>query len=171
LDIIQILPIENPPSPPDNSYIIGLAYKFGPDEATFNPPITITILYDPNSLVNGVSEKSLYIANVDTETGEWVKLQGVVDPETHAITAQVTRFAVLAIIGEAAPKSLSTPGISWSLTGGIVTGFILLTLLAYAFAQGRGRGWYWNGADWIPPGRKSSRDWYWNGTDWVPPGK
>jgi len=80
LKSLQTAVDETPPEPPEDAYIIGLAYDFGPDGATFDPPITLTRSYDPDALPEGVDEEDLVLAHYDEEAGEWVELPPVVDP-------------------------------------------------------------------------------------------
>jgi len=93
----------SPPNPPEDAHIIGLAYDFGPDGATFDPPITLTWSYDPEALPEGVAERDLVLAYYDEEAGEWVELPSVVDPVTHTITASAAHFTTFAIIGVVTP--------------------------------------------------------------------
>jgi hypothetical protein len=126
----------NPPAPPANANIIGLAYNFGPAGATFNPPITLTWTYDPATLPAGVAEQNLVIAYYDAASGKWVELPGTVNTTTHTVTAQVSHFSTYAIIGkyapaaftisslnispiEVAPNDKVTIGVSVTNTGGI----------------------------------------------------
>jgi transcriptional regulator with XRE-family HTH domain len=57
-----------PPAPPTGSNVIGLAYDFGPDGATFDPPIEFKFTYDPATLPAGVDEEKLVIAYFDLAT-------------------------------------------------------------------------------------------------------
>jgi len=97
---ITILEMDEPPPPPEDAHVIGLAYDFGPDGATFEPAITLTWSYDPADLPEGMAEEDLVLAYyVD---GEWVELDGcVVDPVTNTITASVEHFTTFAIIARA----------------------------------------------------------------------
>ena len=113
LKAIELQPVEDPPTPPDNCHIIGLAYDLGPEGATFDPPLTITLEYDPASCPKGVAEEDLVIAYYDIETETWVEFEGcVVDTTNHTVSAQIAHLTMFAIVGEAAP---STP-VSWSWT-------------------------------------------------------
>jgi len=99
---------ENPPPPPENSNIIGLTYDFEPDGATFDPPITLTFTYDPETLPEGVEEEDLVLAFYDEDTGSWIELECVVDTDNHTITALVSHFTNFAIIGKVIPPAAFT---------------------------------------------------------------
>jgi len=94
---ITMVTMDDPPPPPADAHVIGLVYDFGPDGATFDPAVTLTFTYDPDSLPEGVSEEDLVIAYfID---GEWIELEGVIDTETNTITASVSHFTTFALIG------------------------------------------------------------------------
>ena len=90
----------SPPSPPEGAHIIGLVYDFGPEGATFDPPITIEYTYDPDEVTEGVAEEDLVIAFYDEDIGEWVECTCECDPGTHCVTAAVSHLTCFAIIGE-----------------------------------------------------------------------
>ena len=96
---MTMLIMDEPPSPPQDAYIIGLAYDFSPDGATFDPPINLTWHYDPAALPEGVAEEDMVLAYYDEDAGEWVELDCVVDTENNTITASVPHFTTFAIIG------------------------------------------------------------------------
>ena len=93
----------NPPDPPEGDNIIGLAYDFDPERATFDPPITFTWSYDPDTLPEDVAEEDLVLAYYDEATGAWLELDCVVDVENNRITASVEHFTTFAIIGAVTP--------------------------------------------------------------------
>ena len=97
----------SPPPLPENATIIGLAYDFGPDEATFASPITLTRSYDPGDIPEGVAEEDLVLAWYDEAGGKWVELDCIVDTESNTITASIEHFTTFAIIGmvTSAPES------------------------------------------------------------------
>jgi len=117
LDTLEVAVDESPPDPPEDAHIIGLAYDFGPDGATFNPPLTLTWSYDPDALPEGVA--GLVIAYYDEATSEWVELPCTVDPVTHTITASVAHFTTFAIIGTVPPPP--PPPAAFSVTNLSVT--------------------------------------------------
>ena len=116
LNEINIQEMDDPPAPPEDANVIGLTYDFGPDGATFDPPITLTFSYDPADIPEGGTEEDLVIAWYDEVSGEWVELEGcVVDPETNTITAPVshfTAFRTMFFILTPAAFSLSTLAVS-----------------------------------------------------------
>jgi len=103
LTTLSVSENDNPPPSPENKNIIGLTYNFEPDGATFDPPITLTSTYDPNTLPEGVEEEDLVVAFYDEATGEWVECECTCDPETNCITACVCHFTDFAIIAPVPP--------------------------------------------------------------------
>ena len=97
---------ESPPDPPEDANIIGLAYDFGPDGATFDPGITFTWSYDPGALPEGMAEGDLVLAYYDEE---WVELDCVVDTANNTITASVSHFTTFAIIAVLPPPPAPPP--------------------------------------------------------------
>ncbi len=92
-----------PPAPPEGASIIGITYDFGPEGASFDPPLTFTWEYDPNALPEGVAEEDLVVAYHDETTGEWVEMPSTVDPITNTITVSVSHFTCFAIIAAPPP--------------------------------------------------------------------
>ena len=94
----------SPPPPPADAHIIGLAYDFGPEGATFDPPITFTFTYDPDAIPEGFGEEDLVIALWDEDAGEWVECEGcVVDKENNTISVPISGFSKYAVIVRIAP--------------------------------------------------------------------
>jgi len=103
---ISILEMEEPPAPPPEGSI-GLIYDIGPEGATFNPPITVTIFYDPDDLAEGVDQEEMVITYYDKdvrndETGEWgvwiILEDSRVNTETHTVTASLSHFTPFTIL-------------------------------------------------------------------------
>jgi hypothetical protein len=95
--------VVSPPSPPKDAHVIGLAYDFGPDGATFNPPITLTWKYDANSLPKGIAEDSLYIAYWDGT--KWFALDTTINAAANVASCTVSHFTTFAVIAPPAPPS------------------------------------------------------------------
>ncbi len=101
LSTITIVEVEEPPTLPEDAYIIGLAYDLGPNGATFSPAISLTINYDPASLPEGYTEQDLYIAYWDGSN--WLALTTTVNAEANTAYCQVSHFTTFAVIAPAAP--------------------------------------------------------------------
>lgn len=100
---------KSPPDPPEDAHIIGLAYKFKPSGATFDPAITFTWRYDHYILPTGIVEKDLVLAYHDGEA--WIELECIVDTKNNTITASAKHFTTFAIIGTITPPvPVSIPG-------------------------------------------------------------
>jgi hypothetical protein len=91
--------VEVLPPPLEVSHIIGLAYDFGPDGATFDPAITLTITYDPSLIPEGVAEENLVIAYYNEDSSQWIELDSVVNSEANTVSAKVSHFTIFAVIG------------------------------------------------------------------------
>jgi len=112
---ISIIEEVSPPPPPADAQIIGFTNDVGPDGATFKPPITLAITYDPDNIPKGVNEKNLVIAMWDTNTGEWVVLKDcTVDPETHTASAPVSHFTAFAVLAYTRPAVFTTTDLAIS---------------------------------------------------------
>ncbi|MDH5696743.1 MAG: hypothetical protein OEZ00_09145, partial [Dehalococcoidia bacterium] len=97
---ISIMVTDEPPTPPEGAYIIGLAYDFSPDGATFEPPASLTFTYDPSLIPKGIDEENLVIALWDADAGNWVVLDDcIVDPVANTITAPISHFTTFAVLG------------------------------------------------------------------------
>jgi len=100
---------EEAPEPPRNYLVIGTAYDFGPDGATFTPYLELTLFYEEEDISEGLEEEDLVIAYYDEGTKEWVELGSVVDAENNAVTAFIEHFTTFAIIGMVPPPPPPVP--------------------------------------------------------------
>jgi len=107
LSSISIKEAQNPPDPPEESNAVGLVYDLGPDGATFDPPISLTVKYNESKIPDGVAEENLVVAYWDKEAEEWVKLEGTVDPKTNTITAKISHFTNFTILAHTRPASFT----------------------------------------------------------------
>ncbi len=98
---MTILEMIEPPLPPEDAYVIGSTYDIGPSGATFDPPIALTIKYDPATLPQGVAEEDLYIAYWDGS--KWVAQASTVDTEANTLSCELSHFSAFAVIGSVAP--------------------------------------------------------------------
>ncbi len=98
LSKIRILEVEGALPAPEGHQIVDKIYDISPDEATYEPAITLTICYDPELLSENVSEKELYIA---CWTGEnWTAFESTVDMDAKMVSTGITHFTEFAVIGK-----------------------------------------------------------------------
>ena len=97
-----------PPVAPEDCSSVCLIYDFRPSGATFDPPATLNICYDPSDIPEGVSEENLVIGRWDADANEWVKLDSTVDTESHTITAKVSQFSAFTILAYIRPAAFTT---------------------------------------------------------------
>ena len=138
--------------------IQGNAFEFGPNGATFNPPMTMTLSYDPATIPAGVPETSLFLAYYDTTTGQWIALPGSVDnPVTHTVTAPTSHFTKFSVMApRLTPKKTTTPttlpvptlsGLvtpptsttNWALIIGIIAAVVVIGLVIFFLIADRRR--------------------------------
>ena len=99
LSAITMVEMEEPPPPPKDTYTVGLVYNFGPDGATFELPVALTISYDPSLIPEGVNEEYLVIAYYHEDAGKWIELDSIVDTKANIISARVGHFTAFAVFG------------------------------------------------------------------------
>jgi len=103
IDVIEISLISS-----DDMYFIGPAYILLPEEITFYPSITLTCSYDPDNLPEDIQEEDLFLAAYDKNTGEWIKLECIVDTINHTITAEFSHSITFAVFHTKSKSTLST---------------------------------------------------------------
>lgn len=154
--------MENLPSLPEGAYLIGVMYDIVPDETTFTPPAPLTYSCNPDDIPQAIAEESLFIACCNEATGEWTRLDSLVDTEAHTITAQIGLFHDLAVLGyePAVPEPTPTPTpkptpiptptptptptpaeptpvavINWWLIGGIIAAVLAAAVAGYFYRR------------------------------------
>ncbi len=104
------------PTLPANSRAVSLAYDVGPNGATFNPEITITVKYDPALIPTGAAEKNLVIAWYDNAKGNWTNLASTVDTVGHTISAKISHFTTFTVLAYTRPAAFTASGLNISPT-------------------------------------------------------
>ncbi len=89
-----------PPAPPQDNAII-LDWALGPDGAVFNPPLDLTLQYDPGAIPARGAEDTLYLAYWDGS--KWVTQESQRDAVKKTITAKITHFSQYAILDKIPP--------------------------------------------------------------------
>lgn len=114
LSQITIVKMTNPPAPPAQSSVIGLAYNFGPDGATFDPPATLTFSYSPSQLPQGFSPNNLTVARWDSLNNQWIYLESTIDTENGTVNALVSHFTTFTVLARQPQASFTLSGLSVS---------------------------------------------------------
>ncbi|MDO8473612.1 MAG: hypothetical protein Q7T05_07340 [Dehalococcoidia bacterium] len=86
------------------------AWDFGPQGATFVPPMTLTLAYSAQTLSAGVLGDTMYIAFWDGSV--WQKLPSMVDTNAGTVSAPCSHFTLFAIMGNkqaVTPAPTTTP--------------------------------------------------------------
>lgn len=102
LSYIVLKPVESENQRPlvQDGNIVGLSYSLGPEGTVFDPPITISIVYDPAKIPARILETSLVIGYWNDTKGRWIALDNCqVDIARHNITAPLSHFSSYAVIG------------------------------------------------------------------------
>ncbi len=136
--------------PQSGGCIVGCAYDYTPNGATFSPAITLTLKYDPGLVPAGVDQSKLVIAYYDSATGKWVRLPSVVDTVKHTVTAQISHFTLFAVYScapTATPTVTPIPTIAPTPTpetggGGTNIGVIIGPIIA-VIVIGLAAFWFW----------------------------
>ena len=105
LGSLEAVEVDDPPEPPSGKDIVGLPYDFGPDGATFNPPITLSWKFDSTV----TAPEDLTIAYYDRASGQWIELPCTVDYATNTIVAEISHFTVFALIGKVEAPEVIVP--------------------------------------------------------------
>jgi len=134
-EILVSIPTSVPPPPPQGSIVAF--YDFSPAGATFTPPMTLTLKYDPATLLSGVSPDALYIAYWDGS--QWQKLTSTVDTATDTVTALVPHFTDFGVIGQVVTTTMPPTGPSGWLIAVIVAMVLILIAVIVWLAVTRRR--------------------------------
>ena len=120
LEAITCGPPSAPPPPPPSADTLVAALELGPTGATFNPPVTVNMQYDPSNLPAGAREGDLIIVFYDTTTSTWVPLQNIViDTVHHTISCTTSHFTQFAVLY--APVGITTTATTTTTTGPAVS--------------------------------------------------
>ncbi len=100
LKTLSCIDVQSPPPAPSQGVII-LACELSPNGANFEPPITLTMPFDPQALPSGVNARDLYIAFWDGN--EWKTVASTVDTQASTVKAEVGHLSHFALIGKLPP--------------------------------------------------------------------
>ncbi len=109
------------PEIPEGFSLLGYAYDLEPKDASFNPPIDLTVEYDPAKIPEGFTEADLVIKWYDEASQQWTSLPSTVDTVNHRVTAKVSHFTVFVLFAGKVvlthtPAPTATPVVTPTLT-------------------------------------------------------
>ena len=110
---------------PDAMVLVSRVYEVTPSGATFDPPITLSLEYDEDSLLSGADVEEFEVAWFDEEAGTWSALESNVDEDEGVVTTDVAHFSEFCVLSPA-PAAVSageqpTTSPGFSLSGLTVT--------------------------------------------------
>jgi len=92
---------------PNTLFIMKTVYDFGPEGASFNPGITMSMKYEDSMIPPGISETSLAITYYDGS--KWIRLPSTVNTAENTVTATVNHFSTFAVTYSIPPLQLVPP--------------------------------------------------------------
>ncbi len=112
----MLIELGHPPALPTEGILLGDVYDLKPDGATFDPPLPISLPYDPSSLPAGIDERELRIAEFDPSTGDWTTLPSEANLDNRTVIAEVSYLSKFSVIapGVAGNTPLNASGFSFS---------------------------------------------------------
>jgi hypothetical protein len=105
--------VATPPAAPSGDALV-FAYDFGLDGASFDPPLTLTVNYDPSGLAAGSKENDLYVAWWDGNN--WQAINSTVDVVAKTVSVQIAHFTQYALLSKLPAPPPATPTIEVLLT-------------------------------------------------------
>ena len=113
---VSVSPLTSSPHPPpEKGAFVGQAYEFGPEGSTFDPPIMLSLVFDPAKFPSGLDIATLVLAFWDGQTNQWIPVSDSrVDISGHRVTAPVGHFSLFGLIAypQKAPAALSVTGLN-----------------------------------------------------------
>ena len=92
--------------------VIGTAYDLGPDGATFDRPLVMTLVYDESLVPDRLTERQLAAAFWKSGTEEWVPLPSEVDTVNNRVTTLVDHFTIFAVVAPVRPAAFTLSGLT-----------------------------------------------------------
>ncbi len=112
LDVVSIQEESSYPEPPRDYAIVSPVYEMGPDGATFEAPVQISIKYDPAMLPEMLAEKNLVAATCASFSNEWQVLDTTADPNNDVVRFQTGHFSYFAVLAPQHPASFAVDELS-----------------------------------------------------------
>ena len=83
--------------------IVSYLFSLEPSGAVFDPPLKLTLEYEPSLIPQGSEPEDIIIAYYDKTNGTWIEIESEVDTRTNTVTADVSHFSVYGVLIKGAP--------------------------------------------------------------------
>ncbi len=111
IQYIELQSLDEPPVKLPGEDIGSIAYYFGPEGTTLDPPSMLAIKYNSVSFPEGIAEEDLLIVYLDSNRQKWIEIpDSTVNVGSNTITTAVDHLATFAI---RSPSSRSIPFNLW----------------------------------------------------------
>ena len=107
LSEVTIVEVEEPPAESLNKKSVSPVYDFGPDGATFDQPVSMTLGYDETLVPEGISEERLTVAVWDPQHEAWQPQDSTVDTLNNTVSTKTTHLSMYTVIAQTRPAEFS----------------------------------------------------------------
>ncbi|MBI2855189.1 MAG: fibronectin type III domain-containing protein [Chloroflexi bacterium] len=112
-----------------------VAYDFQPEDASFSPPVKVTLAYDPAAIPSGYTEAALQVGYYDKAKTAWTLVPSIVDTKGHTVSALVNRFSMFGLVVQSERTTTAPIGdgpsfIDRLITKAIIAGASLIAFIA-----------------------------------------
>lgn len=71
-----------------DAYAVGDAFNIDLGGVELSDPVTLTVAYDPDRLVEDTPHDAAFLAYLDEDREDWLPVHGTVDPDQHVVTVE-----------------------------------------------------------------------------------
>jgi hypothetical protein len=104
---VRSVPSDDLPESGDGKAPFGRALKCGPDGATFDPAIEVSITLTPEEWERLADGERFVVRWYNGGTGAWETIETTAHPSTRTVTAKVSHFTLFAVFAEVVPKTVA----------------------------------------------------------------
>ena len=130
LSHVELRSLDSPPVDIPGVDIGSIAYSFGPEGASLDPPTTLTIKYNAKAFIESVLEEELVIVRLDQKTEEWIDVsESIVDTDNKLVSIDIDQLHTFAIRGNLSPPVPFNPWLILVIILWLLGTFGLLTYM------------------------------------------
>ncbi|MDD4255951.1 MAG: hypothetical protein PHP59_11325, partial [Methanofollis sp.] len=102
---LRSVPADDLPGVDAGPEAFGRALKGGPDGATFDPAVEVSLTLTPEEWERLAAGEQFVVRWYNSKTGTWESLETTVDSMKRSVTAKVSHFTLFAVFAEAKPAA------------------------------------------------------------------